>query len=111
EGKHPAALGQFGEDCWPEIWPDIKPLIDQVIETGEAIWRENEFLPIYRNGRLEDVYWTFCYSPVYNEAGRVAGVLVTCSETTEEVMARERIKVREQNLHNIILQAPVGMCI
>ncbi|MCY7355982.1 MAG: hypothetical protein LH609_00635 [Rudanella sp.] len=28
-GKHPTALGQRGEDCWPEIWPQIKPLIDQ----------------------------------------------------------------------------------
>ena len=25
-GKHPTALGQRGQDCWPEIWPTIKPL-------------------------------------------------------------------------------------
>ena len=24
-GKHPTALGQRGEECWPEIWPTIKP--------------------------------------------------------------------------------------
>src|SRR5688572_25223842 len=22
-GKHPRALGQKGEECWPEIWPEI----------------------------------------------------------------------------------------
>src|ERR1700710_654505 len=31
DGKHPKALGQRGEDCWPEIWPVIGPLIDQVL--------------------------------------------------------------------------------
>ena len=110
-GKHPEALGRYGEDSWPEIWPDIKPMIDHVFETGEPLWRENAFLPIYRNGRLEDVYWTFCYSPVYDESGMVAGVLVTCTETTKEVLARQKIIRSEQNLRNTILQAPVAMCI
>ncbi|MBC7450294.1 MAG: hypothetical protein H7259_02270 [Cytophagales bacterium] len=54
-GKHPAALGQKGEDCWPEIWPVIKPLIDQVLAGGEATWSEDQLIPIYRNGKLEDV--------------------------------------------------------
>ena len=25
QGKHPAAMGQRGRDCWPEIWPIIGP--------------------------------------------------------------------------------------
>ena len=58
-GKHPHALGQRGEECWPEIWPTIKPLIDQVMAGGESTWAEDQLIPIYRNGTLEDVYWTF----------------------------------------------------
>ena len=77
QGKHPAAMGQRGEDCWPEIWPVIKPLIDQVLSTGISTWSEDQLIPIYRNGQLEDVYWTFSYSPVNNESGIIAGVLVT----------------------------------
>ena len=30
-GKHPRALGQRGEECWPEIWPVIQPLINRVM--------------------------------------------------------------------------------
>src|SRR4051794_1917802 len=30
-GKHPAALGQRGRDCWQEIWPIIWPQIDDVM--------------------------------------------------------------------------------
>lgn len=86
DGKHPTALGQRGVDCWQEIWPTVKPLIDQVLSGGEATWNEDQLIPIYRNGELEDVYWTFSYSPVYDESGEPAGVFVTCTETTEKVI-------------------------
>lgn len=109
-GKHPAALGQRGEECWPEIWPVIKPLIDQVREGG-AVYREDQLIPIFRNGKMEDVYWTFGYSPVRDESGQIAGVLVICQETTQQVLARKKVEQSEAMLRNIIIKAPVAMCI
>jgi PAS domain S-box-containing protein len=91
-GKHPAILGMGAKEAWPEIWDIIKPLIDQVLTGGEAVWREDQLIPIYRNGKIEDVYWTFSYSPVNDESGKVAGVLVTCSETTEKVNAFKNLE-------------------
>ena len=104
-GKHPTALGQKGVECWPEIWPTIKPLIDQVMAGGEATWNENQLVPIYRNGRLDDVYWTFGYSPVLDEAGEVGGVLVVCQETTAVVQKEEA----NQRLRGLFEQAPVAI--
>src|SRR5689334_2290583 len=59
DGKHPYALGKPGAEIWPEIWKDIEPQIRSILEGGEATWHEDQLLPIYRNGRLEDVYWTY----------------------------------------------------
>src|SRR3954469_16809252 len=73
-GKHPLALGQKGKDCWPEIWDIISPLINQVRTTGEATWSENQLVPIYRNGKIEDVYWTFGYSAITDGDGHIDGV-------------------------------------
>jgi signal transduction histidine kinase len=84
-GKHPAALGQKGVDCWPEIWDIIYPLIHQVLTTGKSTWSEDQLVPIYRNGAIEDVYWTFGYSPVRDDDDRINGVLVICTETTQKV--------------------------
>ena len=84
EGKHPTILGGRGEDFWKEIWKDIKPIIDNVLEKGEASWNEDMLLPIYRNGKMEDVYWTFSYSPIYDEIVKPAGVFVACNETTDK---------------------------
>ena len=111
EGKHPSILGQRGVDSWPEIWDFIKPLIDQVLIEGEATWHEDQFLPIYRNGKMEDVYWTFSYSPVNNESGKPAGVLVICNETTEKVKLVNKLEDSNSRYLNNILQTPSAMCV
>jgi signal transduction histidine kinase len=88
-GKHPA-IGKPASEVWPEIWELTSSLIDKVYETGKAQWFEDRLVPIYRNGRLENVYWTFSHSPVYGDHDRIDGVLVTCMETTSTVEARIR---------------------
>lgn len=90
--KYPAAMGQPGKACWPEIWPVIGPLIEGVMERGESVWFEDQLIPIHRNGYLEEVFWTFSYSPVLAEDGRVGGTLVVCSETTGQVRAERRVR-------------------
>ena len=72
-GKHPFLLGAPAEAGWSEIWPVIKPLIDQVLSGQGATFSEDQLIPIYRNGQLEDVYWTFSYIPVVDESGSPAG--------------------------------------
>ena len=117
-GKHPRALGQKAVECWPEIWNVIYPLIQQVKTTGKSFFLEDQLIPIYRNGKLEDVYWTFSYSSVFGATGNIDGVLVICNETTKKVLTYQQIEsserrasVSEANFRNIILQSPVAMAV
>jgi PAS domain S-box-containing protein len=90
-GRHPRALGASGREFWPDIWDTIGPQIEQVMTTGEATWHEDQYLPIERNGGLENVWWTYGYSPVPGDGGEIAGTLVVCQETTRRVLGeRER---------------------
>lgn len=111
DGKHPAILGQKGAEYWLEIWDFIGPLIDQVLTEGEATWHEDLLLPIYRNGKMEDVYWTFSYSPVTNDDGKIDGVLVICNETTDKVNIRKNLEESNKRYRDNILQTPNAMCI
>ncbi len=95
-GKHPGILGVPAVEAWQEIWTIIEPLIKQVLTDGEATWSEDQLIPIYRNGHIEDVYWTFSYSPVNDESEKIAGVLVTCTETTDKVNTHKKLEEREQ---------------
>jgi signal transduction histidine kinase/CheY-like chemotaxis protein len=91
-GKHPAAMGQRGRECWEEIWPIIGPQIDDVMQNGKASWDQDALVPFFRNGRIEDIYWSYSYSPVYDGEDIVA-TLVACTETTERVLSERRIAV------------------
>src|SRR4051812_3192601 len=96
-GRHPRALGMRARDFWTDIWDAIGPQIEQVMTTGEPTWHEDQYLPIERNGRLEDVWWTYSYSPVRDEDGQIAATLVVCLETTKRVVSqRERDQLLEQ---------------
>jgi hypothetical protein len=110
-GKHPSILGMSGKEAWPEIWDDISPLLKSVTEKSQSIWRENQLIPIFRNGRMEDVYWTFSYSPVKDEAGNIAGVLTVCTDTTESVKAVDSLRESERRFREIADLSPIWIWI
>jgi signal transduction histidine kinase len=93
-GRHPAAMGQRGKQCWSEIWPTIGPEIEGVL-SGQATFHEDALVPIFRNGRMEEVYWTYGYSPVFEADGSIAGVLVVVTETTSRVVAIRRLRTAQ----------------
>ncbi len=108
EGKHPYALGKPAVDIWPEIWDVIKPLLDQVLSGGESTWSEDRLVPFYRDGKIDDIYWTFSYSPVIDETGKRVGVLTTCMETTQKVVNLKQLSEHKDRLHFAIEAAELG---
>ena len=92
DDRHPAALGARGREFWSEIWAAISPQIDAVMTRGESTWNEDHLVPIARNGRLEEVYWTYGYSPVRNDDGTVGGTLVVVQEQTRRVVSERRLR-------------------
>jgi signal transduction histidine kinase/ActR/RegA family two-component response regulator len=92
-GRHPKAMGQRGRECWEEIWPIIGPQIEDVMTRAKASWNVDQLVAILRNGRMEEVYWTYGYSPVFDEGGQVGGTLVVCTETTTRVLAERRLRL------------------
>lgn len=104
--KHPSALSQRGIECWPEIWPIIGPQIKAVMSHGHSTWNTNQLVPINRNGKLEEVFWTYSYSPVRDKEGTVQGTLVVCSETTEQVLSERRLRALLAITSNSLAEQP-----
>jgi PAS domain S-box-containing protein len=109
-GKHPA-VGKRGQDMWSDIWDFVEPLLKQVMDTGQPVYFEDQLVPFYRNGRTEDIYWTFSYSPAYNDSGCINGVFVTCTETTRAVISRRELEHSRQQILTTFEQAPVGFAL
>src|SRR3954468_15797146 len=89
--KYPWALGRPAGEVWAEIWPDIGPRIEQVMDTGVASWDEALLLFLERSGFPEETYHTFSYSPLADDDGQIVGMLCVVSEDTERVIAERRL--------------------
>jgi PAS domain S-box-containing protein len=88
-GAKPEALGRPFNEVWSEAWETIGPIAERAF-AGEATFIEDFPLTVERHGYPEEAYFTFCYSPIRDEMGRVAGVLDTIVETTGKVLAERR---------------------
>lgn len=88
--KHPEALGKAASESWHEIWDFVGTQFQRVTSSAQAIWKKNEKIMMWRNGYLEECFFTFSYSPLRDDEGAVKGVLVLPIETTSEVICNRR---------------------
>ena len=102
--KHPRALGRRFYDIWSEIWADISPLIDAAM-AGEATYREDLPLVMNRKGYDEQTWFTFSYSPVRDESGKIAGMFCACTETTQKVLALRGLRELNETLERRVEEA------
>ncbi|WP_239021020.1 PAS domain-containing sensor histidine kinase [Pontibacter arcticus] len=90
--KHPKALGAKANEMWAEVWNELGLLVEKVIKNGQTVYEEALRLVLQRKGFLEETYWTFSYSPAYNDAGKIEGVFCACFEVTKSVVTQRRLK-------------------
>src|SRR5258705_402704 len=83
--KHPSALGDRGAKVWAEIWDIIGPMLTGVVARAEPTRSRDLMLQIDR-GYPEEAYFSFSYSPIHGEQGKVAGIFCPVIETTDKVI-------------------------
>jgi signal transduction histidine kinase len=105
--RHPLALGQPTQACWPEVWHINAPLYAGVFQ-GETFYFENQLYPINRGGRLENAHFTLGYSPLYAHPGEVGGVLVTVMETSGQVRSERRLQMLRTLSLNLLESSDLG---
>src|SRR4051812_24238363 len=91
--KRSWVLGSSARKVWEEIWPDIGPRIDVVLQRGEATWDQGLLLFLERSGYPEETYHTFSYSPLTDDSGAIAGMLCVVTEETERIIGERRLAV------------------
>ncbi len=85
----------------------IGPQIEQVMGGGGATWHESQLVPVTRHGRLEQVYWTYGFSPI-DEDDVVGGVLVVCRDVTADYLAATALREREAELARVQQVGRIG---
>lgn len=108
--KHPDALGRPAAAVWREIWHILGPQADSVFGGEGATWNEHLFLPMNRKGFAEETYFTFSYSPVHDDESAIAGVLVTCQETTSQVQGERQLRMLRDLGAGVAMTSPEEAC-
>src|SRR5579859_1589739 len=90
--KHPWALGRPAAEVWAEIWDVCGPLARKVFQAGEASFVDHVRLFLKRDGYLEETFYSFSYSPIYDESGQVAGLFCPSNEITDRLLTERRLK-------------------
>jgi PAS domain S-box-containing protein len=91
--KHPAALGRPAQEIWADIWPGIEPLVERAL-SGQLVHFADQKLLLERNGQSAHAWFTFSYSPIRDENGRICGIYCVSTETTATVLNHKRQSVR-----------------
>ncbi|MGH2345085.1 MAG: GAF domain-containing protein, partial [Chloroflexota bacterium] len=91
--KHPNVLGQPTAVVWREIWPEIAPRIQSALGGDLGTYDEAFLLIMERRGYPEETYYTFSYSPIPGDDGRVAGIFCATSDDTRRVIGERRLRL------------------
>ncbi len=83
--KHPSALGAKASAVWTEIWDQLLPKI-QSVQQNEGTYDDSMLFIMERKGYQEEVYVSFCYSPVPGEDGTMKGLFCVCADNTERII-------------------------
>jgi len=112
--KHPG-IGKPFEQLWAEIWDQFRPIVEKTL-AGHAQYFVD--MPIALAGRkgVPVGYFTFSYTPLRDDDGTIAGFYCAATETTERVLAEERLRQAEVQLRQQVDQlnalydsAPIGL--
>ena len=100
--RHPLGLGQTAQECWSDAWQIVGPNLKRVTDDRETVYFQNTVVPIIRDGKLQDIRWTYSYSPIFGSGGAVLGVLVICQDVTREVNATQHLKESEARASRVL---------
>ncbi len=101
------ALGRPYLTIWPEVADIVRPQLQQALR-GKAFFCVEAPFSLSRHGKMEQVYYDYCFSPVRDEHGGVGGILGTTVETTEQVNSRRMLQENVERFRNLYDQTPLG---
>jgi len=104
---HPEAFGSRANENWKNYWTTFEPMLSDVLRNGKSYYLQNQPLNINRKGYVEECYFTFSYSPIFDGAV-VVGIFVQALDTTDLNIGKYRVEENEQRQREALEAADIG---
>jgi len=89
--KHPDALGMDYRVCWASAWSALDEPFHRALG-GDTSFLENQRMFLFRNGYLEETFFTYSLSPIRDESGKIGGMFHPVTETTRTMLGERRTR-------------------
>ena len=89
--KHPKSMGQDFSECWASAFHAIGDAFRSAL-AGKTAFLEDQRMFLDRLGYLEKTFFTFSFSPIRDETGKVAGLFQPVTETTSKMVGQRRTR-------------------
>ncbi|QHV96452.1 PAS domain-containing sensor histidine kinase [Spirosoma endbachense] len=108
-GRDATIIGKTFREAIPELieTPLAQPL-EQVFTSGETYYLPEVKIQVMRSDKADWAYYDCIYKALHNTAGAVYGVIVTASDVTGQVVARQKVEEAETALQGAIELAQLG---
>ncbi|MFC6190262.1 PAS domain-containing protein [Dyadobacter subterraneus] len=111
-GKDKSIIGKPIIDALPEIkGQGFIELLHKVYDTGEPFFGTGVLAKLINNGKVEDKYFDFVYTPLRDRSNVVSGVIVLATEVTAQVIAKKEVELSEARFRSLVEEAPVATCL
>ena len=98
-------LGRSVGTTLPALWPDafeaVRPSIEKAM-AGDAVRFVDMPIDMARQGVPEQTWWTFSFSPLFDENGRVAGAVCITNEQTERILSMQAQRASDERNRQIL---------
>jgi signal transduction histidine kinase len=89
--KHPGSMGQDFRECWASAFPVIGDAYRSAW-AGRSAYLEKMRMFLDRRGALEETCFTFSFSPITDESGRIGGLFHPVTELTGQMLSERRTR-------------------
>ncbi|CCH54451.1 PAS/PAC sensor signal transduction histidine kinase [Fibrisoma limi BUZ 3] len=111
-GKDKSVIEKTVREALPELeGQPFHGLLDQVYTSGNMYQATEDRADLVVDGLLQTFYFNFSYKPLRDTEGNVYGILNMAIDVTEQVKTKRRLEESEKNFRNLIMQAPIGICL
>ena len=102
--KHPWALGRPASEVWAEIWDFAGPIAERVMQHAVGTYVDDVRLFMRRGEYLEETYYSFSYSPILDESGRVGGLFCPSTDSTSKNVNARRLRTLSELSASVLLE-------
>lgn len=99
-------------DSLPELKEQpIEGIMKKAYATGEPYIGDELGIYLIRNGVKDPCYFTFIYQPLFDDDGKVNGVVIVSSEVTATVKQKAVLDAKKKEFSNIVMRSPIAITI